>query len=223
MLLEKSLAEKNPLHNYLYGFSTGPTIDTLETYGRVYWAENLNPVRICFETDRSTSYLFRICFGRFRYEISSAIPKPVLGAGPGVEPGRAEGLAWNPFHPAVVSEAGLEPAHSASLAQCLCQFGYTDKFGIPARIRTGKKTCLKRLRLPFRHEDIWYSIRENLVGVEGVEPSPRGPRPRILPLYDTPMNETGCIPIIRRTLKNNLFHVRILKLNRTVFGDLKGS
>ena len=37
--------EKNPLHNYLYGFSTGPTIDTLETYGRVYWAENLNPVR----------------------------------------------------------------------------------------------------------------------------------------------------------------------------------
>ena len=61
------------------------------------------------------------------------------------------------------------------------------QIGIPARIRTGKKTCLKRLRLPFRHEDIWYSIRENLVGVEGVEPSPRGPRPRILPLYDTPM------------------------------------
>lgn len=26
-----------------------------------------------------------------------------------------------------------------------------------------------------------------MVGVEGVEPSPRGPRPRILPLYDTPI------------------------------------
>ena len=37
--------EKNPLHNYTFGFSTGPTIDTLETCGRVYWAENLNPVR----------------------------------------------------------------------------------------------------------------------------------------------------------------------------------
>lgn len=36
--------EKNPLHGYSYGFSTGPTIDTLETYGRVYMAENLNPV-----------------------------------------------------------------------------------------------------------------------------------------------------------------------------------
>ena len=64
------------------------------------------------------------------------------------------GLAWKPILPAIlVSEAGFEPAKPASLAQYLCQFGYTDK----------------------------------LVGVEGVEPSPRGPRPRILPLYDTPM------------------------------------
>ena len=27
-----------------------------------------------------------------------------------------------------------------------------------------------------------------MVGVEGIEPSPHGPKPRILPLYDTPEN-----------------------------------
>ena len=56
----------------------------------------------------------------------------------------------------------------------------TGRFGVPTRIRTERKTALDRLCMPFRHKDM-------LVGVEGVEPSPRGPRPRILPLYDTPM------------------------------------
>ena len=36
--------------------------------------------------------------------------------------------------------------------------------GISARVRTGKKTCLRRLRIPFRHEDI-------LVTLGGFEPS----------------------------------------------------
>ena len=36
---------------------------------------------------------------------------------------------WKPILPAVlVSEAGVEPAKPASLAQYLCQFGYTDKY-----------------------------------------------------------------------------------------------
>lgn len=37
--------EKNPLHGYSFGFSTGPTIDTLETTGVVLDAENLKPVK----------------------------------------------------------------------------------------------------------------------------------------------------------------------------------
>ena len=36
--------EKNPLRGYAYAFSTGPEIDTLELFGRVVNAENLNPV-----------------------------------------------------------------------------------------------------------------------------------------------------------------------------------
>lgn len=35
--------EKNPIHGYCFGFSTGPTIDTLETTGVVLDAENLKP------------------------------------------------------------------------------------------------------------------------------------------------------------------------------------
>ena len=100
------------------------------------------------------------------------------------------GPAWKPILPAIlVSEAGFEPAKPASLAQYLCQFGYTDK----------------------------------LVGVEGVEPSPRGPRPRILPLYDTPMMKQAVFLLSGGLFKNSLFQMRILRLNRTVFGDLKGS
>lgn len=36
--------EKNPLPGYTIAFSTGPEIDSLEIYGNVYNAENLNPV-----------------------------------------------------------------------------------------------------------------------------------------------------------------------------------
>ena len=36
--------EKNPFTHYTYSFSTGPFIDTLEAFGRVYDAQNLNPV-----------------------------------------------------------------------------------------------------------------------------------------------------------------------------------
>ncbi|MBR6493143.1 MAG: Ig-like domain-containing protein [Paludibacteraceae bacterium] len=36
--------EKNPFPNYLFAFSTGPVIDTLEIMGRIYDAETLNPV-----------------------------------------------------------------------------------------------------------------------------------------------------------------------------------
>ena len=36
--------EKTPLHGYSFYFATGPEIDTLETRGRVYDAETLNPV-----------------------------------------------------------------------------------------------------------------------------------------------------------------------------------
>ncbi len=36
--------EKNPLKNYFIAFSTGPEIDTLEVFGHVYNAEDLNPV-----------------------------------------------------------------------------------------------------------------------------------------------------------------------------------
>lgn len=37
--------EKNPFHGYCFGFSTGPTIDTLETEGVVLDAENLKPLK----------------------------------------------------------------------------------------------------------------------------------------------------------------------------------
>ena len=37
--------EKNPVHGYSFGFSTGPTIDTLETTGVVLDAENLKPMK----------------------------------------------------------------------------------------------------------------------------------------------------------------------------------
>ena len=37
--------EKVPLHGFSYYFSTGSEIDTLETFGRVYDAENLNPLK----------------------------------------------------------------------------------------------------------------------------------------------------------------------------------
>ena len=76
-----------------------------------------------------------------------------------------------------MSEAGLEPAKPASLAQYLCQFGYSDinniwspgrdsnpqpthfkcasytgsdtgSSGVPTRIRTENKTALNRLRMP---------------------------------------------------------------------------
>ena len=89
-----------------------------------------------------------------------------------------------------MSEAGLEPAKPASLAQYLCQFGYSDmncfwspergsnpqdthfkcasyassdtgSFGVPTRIRTGKLTALNRSRLPFRHKDIWSEQKES--------------------------------------------------------------
>lgn len=36
--------EKVPIHNYSFAFSTGPQIDTLETYGRVYNASNNDPL-----------------------------------------------------------------------------------------------------------------------------------------------------------------------------------
>ena len=36
--------EKNPLRGFSFYFSTGPTIDTLELHGRVFNAENLNPM-----------------------------------------------------------------------------------------------------------------------------------------------------------------------------------
>ena len=36
--------EKNPLKNYFLAFSTGPEIDSLEVFGHVYNAEDLNPV-----------------------------------------------------------------------------------------------------------------------------------------------------------------------------------
>lgn len=36
--------EKNPYPGYIYSFSTGDYIDTLEIAGNVYWAETLNPV-----------------------------------------------------------------------------------------------------------------------------------------------------------------------------------
>ena len=110
-----------------------------------------------------------------------------------------------------MSEAGVEPAKPAFLAQYLCQFGYTDilvtlggfepaVFDLRGRppgptrgkrhvvTRAGFEPCEYRIEgpasLPLLH-------RAKLVGAEGVEPSPRGPRPRILPLYDTPVNETG--------------------------------
>lgn len=35
--------EKNPLKGYIFSFATGPSIDTLETYGRVFDALTLNP------------------------------------------------------------------------------------------------------------------------------------------------------------------------------------
>ena len=37
--------EKNPIHGFSFGFSTGPTIDTLETTGVVLDAENLKPLK----------------------------------------------------------------------------------------------------------------------------------------------------------------------------------
>ena len=40
--------EKNPLHGFTFYFSTGDEIDTLETIGRVFDAENLNPLQGIF-------------------------------------------------------------------------------------------------------------------------------------------------------------------------------
>ena len=37
--------ERNPLPNYTFAFSTGPVTDTLQLSGRVYDAENLNPLK----------------------------------------------------------------------------------------------------------------------------------------------------------------------------------
>ena len=83
-----------------------------------------------------------------------------------------------------MSEAGVEPAKPAFLAQYLCQFGYTDILVTLG----GFEPCEYRIEGP---ESLPLLHRAKLVGVEGVEPSPRGPKPRILPLYDTPVNETG--------------------------------
>ena len=52
--------------------------------------------------------------------------------------------------------------------------------GVRGGTRTRKTCVLSAVPMPIR-------LHGHLVGVEGVEPSPRGPRPRILPLYDTPM------------------------------------
>lgn len=40
--------EKNPLHGFSFYFSTGDEIDTLETYGRVFDASNMNPLKGIF-------------------------------------------------------------------------------------------------------------------------------------------------------------------------------
>ena len=52
--------------------------------------------------------------------------------------------------------------------------------GVRGGTRTRKTCVLSAVPMPIR-------LHGHLVGAEGVEPSPRGPRPRILPLYDTPM------------------------------------
>ena len=115
-----------------------------------------------------------------------------------------------------MSEAGLEPAKPASLAQYLCQFGYTDMLVTLG----GFEPCEYRIEgpasLPLLH-------RAKLVGVEGVEPSPRGPRPRILPLYDTPMMKQAVFLLSGGPKKTTCFKRESLRLNRPVFGDLKGS
>ena len=107
-----------------------------------------------------------------------------------------------------------------TLINCLQGSGTTVMLQKHAGVRGGtrtRKTCvLSAVPMPIR-------LHGHLVGVEGVEPSPRGPRPRILPLYDTPMMKQAVFLLSGGLFKNSLFQMRILRLNRTVFGDLKGS
>ena len=59
--------EKTPLHGFSFYFATGPEIDTLETRGRVYDAENLNPVAgvlVGIHKDRSDSAVIKDPFLR---------------------------------------------------------------------------------------------------------------------------------------------------------------
>lgn len=99
---------------------------------------------------RGPTYFFRTFFRCFRYDFvqipldllflclkttDSSTKKvsrcfqPFLGAGPGGRT-RTDGLMgpvrMPPLPAILVSEAGVEPAKPASLAQYLCQFGYTD-------------------------------------------------------------------------------------------------
>ena len=107
-----------------------------------------------------------------------------------------------------------------TLINCLQGSGTTvmlqKHVGVRGGTRTRKTCVLSAVPMPIR-------LHGHLVGVEGVEPSPRGPRPRILPLYDTPMMKQAVFLLSGGLFKNSLFQMRILRLNRTVFGDLKGS
>ena len=71
-----------------------------------------------------------------------------------------------------------------TLINCLQGSGTTvmlqKHVGVRGGTRTRKTCVLSAVPMPIR-------LHGHLVGVEGVEPSPRGPRPRILPLYDTLM------------------------------------
>ena len=59
--------EKNPIRNYLFAFSTGPFIDTLEVRGKVYDARTLNPMEQIFvgiHSNHADSAFTRLPFDR---------------------------------------------------------------------------------------------------------------------------------------------------------------
>lgn len=105
-----------------------------------------------------------------------------LGAGPRVELGLTD--LWGPFG----NRSSLQYWHSHNDLNADTRFRRPVHFpvvlqkhvGVRGGTRTRKTCVLSAVPMPIR-------LHGHLVGVEGVEPSPRGPRPRILPLYDTPM------------------------------------
>lgn len=134
-----------------------------------------------------------------------------LGAGPRVELGLTN--LWDPFG----NRSSLQYWqywHSHNDLNADTRFRRPVHFPVMLQKHVGvrggtriRKTCvLSAVPMPIR-------LHGHLVGVEGVEPSPRGPRPRILPLYDTPMMKQAVFLLSGGLYKTTCFKCGSLRLN----------